>query len=264
VLVSTPFHLRAWLNECTELPPLDLIMSATAPLSQGLAQEAEARCGAPLIEIYGSTETGQLATRRSAVSQQWLSFDGLQWREEGGQVWVSGGHIETPTALNDVLALYPPTADEPDAQRFMLLGRVADMVNVAGKRTSLSYLNLQLNAIEGVVDGAFFWPEQDDVNKLDGVTRLTAFVVAPGLDLAQVQAALRQCIDAAFMPRPLHLVEALPRNATGKLPQAALMALAQRLAPGGGGGGGSLASAPAAGVADAAASVAPSETPYAG
>jgi len=179
-------------------------------------------------------------------------------------VWVSGGHIETPTALNDVLALYPPTADEPDAQRFMLLGRVADMVNVAGKRTSLSYLNLQLNAIEGVVDGAFFWPEQDDVNKLDGVTRLTAFVVAPGLDLAQVQAALRQCIDAAFMPRPLHLVEALPRNATGKLPQAALMALAQRLAPGGGGGGGSLASAPAAGVADAAASVAPSETPYAG
>jgi acyl-CoA synthetase (AMP-forming)/AMP-acid ligase II len=259
VLVSTPFHLRAWLNECTELPPLDLIMSATAPLSQGLAQEAEARCGAPLIEIYGSTETGQLATRRSAVSPQWLSFDGLQWREEGGQVWVSGGHIETPTALNDVLELYPPTADEPDAQRFTLLGRVADMVNVAGKRTSLSYLNLQLNAIEGVVDGAFFWPEQDDASKADGVTRLTAFVVAPGLDQAQVQAALRQCIDAAFMPRPLHLVDTLPRNTTGKLPQAALLGLARQLAPGA--GGVSLASA--SGLTANAASSASFETPSA-
>jgi acyl-coenzyme A synthetase/AMP-(fatty) acid ligase len=101
---------------------------------------------------------------------------------------------------------------------------------VAGKRTSLSYLNLQLNAVPGVVDGAFFWPEHDDLSKLDGVTRLTAFVVAPGLDVAQLQAALRLCIDAAFMPRPLYLVDALPRNATGKLPHADLQDLARRMA----------------------------------
>jgi acyl-coenzyme A synthetase/AMP-(fatty) acid ligase len=35
-------------------------------------------------------------------------------------------------------------------------------------------------------------------------------------------AALRQRIDAAFLPRPIHFVEALPRNETGKLPQLAL------------------------------------------
>ena len=34
--------------------------------------------------------------------------------------------------------------------------------------------------------------------------------------------ALRQRIDAAFLPRPLCLVDALPRNATGKLPRQAL------------------------------------------
>jgi len=37
--------------------------------------------------------------------------------------------------------------------------------------------------------------------------------------------ALRQRIDAAFLPRPLHLVSALPRNATGKLPRRALSQL---------------------------------------
>jgi acyl-coenzyme A synthetase/AMP-(fatty) acid ligase len=30
---------------------------------------------------------------------------------------------------------------------------------------------------------------------------------------------LRQRIDAAFLPRPLHLVPALPRNTLGKLPR---------------------------------------------
>ncbi len=37
--------------------------AATAPLSEALAREAEARTGARLLEIYGCTETGQLATR---------------------------------------------------------------------------------------------------------------------------------------------------------------------------------------------------------
>jgi hypothetical protein len=37
-----------------------------------------------------------------------------------------------------------------------------------------------------------------------------------------VLAALRERIDAAFLPRPIHRVARLPRNANGKLPQAAL------------------------------------------
>jgi acyl-coenzyme A synthetase/AMP-(fatty) acid ligase len=60
--------------------------------------------------------------------------------------------------------------------------------------------------------------------------RLTAFVVAPGLDRTAVLAALRERIDPVFLPRPLHLVDALPRNATGKLPRESLVALARALA----------------------------------
>jgi acyl-coenzyme A synthetase/AMP-(fatty) acid ligase len=71
----------------------------------------------------------------------------------------------------------------------------------------------------------FFVPEEREA---DGVTRLTAFVVAPGLTRAQVLAALRERIDAAFLPRPLVMVDALPRQLTGKLPRAELRALAAR------------------------------------
>ena len=46
------------------------------------------------------------------------------------------------------------------------------------------------------------------------------------MDTARLADELRRRIDAVFLPRPLLLVAALPRTATGKLPQAALQAFA--------------------------------------
>jgi acyl-coenzyme A synthetase/AMP-(fatty) acid ligase len=51
--------------------------------------------------------------------------------------------------------------------------------------------------------------------------------VAPGLDRAAILRALRERIDPAFLPRPLLIVEALPRNDTGKLAREGLLALAR-------------------------------------
>jgi acyl-coenzyme A synthetase/AMP-(fatty) acid ligase len=105
--------------------------------------------------------------------------------------------------------------------RFLLHGRHADLVNIAGKRSSLAYLNHQIAALPGVVDAVFFLPDET----ADGVSRLCAVVVAPGVERRQLLAALRERIDPVFLPRPLILVDALPRNATGKLPRARLLAL---------------------------------------
>jgi acyl-coenzyme A synthetase/AMP-(fatty) acid ligase len=114
--------------------------------------------------------------------------------------------VERAILLQDVIELR-------DAERFLLHGRNADLVNIAGKRTSLASLNYHLNSISGVRDGVFIVPEQGD----GAVTRLTAFVVAPGMTREALMNALRERIDAAFLPRPLRLVDALPRNATGKI-----------------------------------------------
>jgi acyl-coenzyme A synthetase/AMP-(fatty) acid ligase len=215
VLFTTPFHLRAWM-EGGEAAQLETIVSATAPLSVSLARRAEERTGAKVLEIYGCTEAGQVATRRPSQEAQWEPFDGIRVWNEGGQAMANGAHVEEPTVLQDLIE---PLADG----RFVLHGRTSDMVNIAGKRNSLGYLNHQLTSIHGVEDGAFFQPDDDDS---DGVTRLMAFVVAPGLTAAQVTSALRERIDAAFLPRPVVLVESLPRALTGKLPRSALMALA--------------------------------------
>lgn len=217
-LISTPIHLRALLASQPELPALDVIVSATAPLSQRLALEAEERFQAPLLEIYGSTESGQLATRRTARDEEWRLWPGVCLTIEEGQAWARGGHLEQPTPMCDEL--------EPlDAERFLLRGRLGDLVNIAGKRSSLAYLTHQLNSIEGVQDGVFFFPEEPHPSE-GGVTRVAAAVVAPGLDAARLTDALRQRIDPVFLPRPLLFVERLPRNSTGKLPREAMRSLA--------------------------------------
>ena len=215
VLVSTPLHLRLLLDTDLALPATDLVLSATAPLSVQLAQRTEARFGAPLLEIYGSTETGQIATRRTTQHTHWQLFPQVRLTPRDERVWAECGHVEVPVALNDVVECL-------DETRFLLHGRLQDLVNIAGKRNSLLSLNHQLNSIAGVLDGAFYMPDE---HSHDEVTRLAACVVAPGLTADAVFAALRERVDPVFLPRPLIFVDALPRNTTGKLPRAALKRL---------------------------------------
>lgn len=210
-LVTTPFHLKTLLLSGVELPPLDFILSATAPLSPQLAAQAEEALGGPMIEIYGSTETGQVATRRTTQTDVWETLGQIRVHAEqqgqaGERFIFEGDFVPEPTPMADVLELI-------DERHFRLLGRANDLIHVAGRRSSLGYLNYHLNSIPGVQDGAFWLP--DDV--ADGVVRPVAFVVAPELSHDDVVAQLRQRLEAVFVPRRVVHVQALPREATGKL-----------------------------------------------
>jgi acyl-coenzyme A synthetase/AMP-(fatty) acid ligase len=213
VLVTTPFHLKMLLDSGIALPAIDLTLCATAPLSPQLAARAEAALAAPLMEIYGCTEAGQVASRRPTAGAEWHTYDGLQLSGDGAETVVQGGHVPQPTVLADVIEVI-------DATRFRLLGRSNDLINIAGKRSSLGHLNYHLNMIAGVHDGAFWLPPDDASG---GVVRLVAFVVAdepPARPLHDhVVQALRERVDAAFLPRRVIAVAALPRESTtGKLP----------------------------------------------
>lgn len=215
-LVTTPVHLRALLESAVALPPLDFILCATAPLNTDLARSAEQKFAAPVYEIYGCTEAGQVASRRPVQTHLWTPFKAVQLRQTQAGTWASGGHIAQEIALSDHIEL-------KGEGRFVLHGRMADLINIAGKRTSLAHLNHQLTTIPGVLDGVFIMPQQDESE----VSRLTAFVVAPGLTAEDIVQALRLRVDPVFLPRPLCLVTSLPRNATGKITHSVLSELQQ-------------------------------------
>ena len=216
VLVTTPLQMRAQLGAgVPALPAIDAVISATAPLAAELAAEAEAAWGTRVLEIYGATEAGSLASRRTLDGPAWLPYRGVRFRIAGraALVAVPGLPAEVPLA-DDV--------EDLGEGRFRLLGRRADVVKLAGKRVSLAGLNRILNEIDGVEDGVFLPP--DDLDRNPGA-RLAAFVVAPTRSAEQIVAALRERVEAVFLPRPVVMVEALPRDAVGKLSRRALAAL---------------------------------------
>lgn len=212
LLVSTPVHLRAVRDSHVELPELERIFSATAPLDVGLARALEDEYATTLSEVYGCSETGSLARRRTSEEHDWHLFGGFDLQVQGESGEVSAGHLPESTVLQDRIELH--------GRRLRLLGRTEDLVNIAGKRASLNDLTQRLLSVPGVEDGIIFEPLAADTGSVE---RLAALVVAPQVDAATLRRELRLRIDEAFVPRPVRWVDALPRSETGKLTRAAVI-----------------------------------------
>jgi acyl-coenzyme A synthetase/AMP-(fatty) acid ligase len=216
VLVTTPLQIRTLLSAPQALPAIAAVISATAPLAAELAQEAEAAWQTRVMEIFGATEVGSIASRRTVEGDHWTTYRTVRLRrvgDEGAAAEVQ--HLPEPIRLAD-------RVEVTSASSFQLLGREADTVKVAGKRASLAGLNAILGTVEGVEDGVFFAPDDLDSSS---TARLSAFVVAPGHTAESIAAALRTRIEAPFLPRRVILLDALPRNELGKLVRARLAEL---------------------------------------
>jgi len=214
VLVTTPVHLRALVESGLRFPDIALVISATAPLDAAQATAVERVLNTEVLEMFGSTETCVFATRSTAREESWRPYAGITLQPQDEGTLVDAPWFEASTPLQDVI--------ETQADgRFKVRGRNADMVEVAGKRASLADLTRRLLSVPGVEDAVVFQPEAAAVG---AVRRVAALVVAPALTAQSISEKLSILVDPAFMPRPLVLVQALPRNELGKLPRDRLLA----------------------------------------
>ncbi len=218
VLITTPLHLRACVAAELSWPEIKFLISATAPLKKSLAEAAEQMLNTQVLEIYGSTETGSIASRRTIDGEKWRLYEEMHLSRMDASFQARGPQLPQPVILGDRLELL-------EAPYFKLLGRHSDMIKIAGKRASLNDLNHQLNEIAGVEDGAFMLPDSDNSE----TSRLTALVVAPSLSKEILLAELARSLDPVFLPRPLYLVDKLPRSSSGKLPREPLLQMITEL-----------------------------------
>jgi acyl-coenzyme A synthetase/AMP-(fatty) acid ligase len=210
LLITAPYHLRHLLSSASSLPRVDAVLSATAPLGADLAAEAEQRLGAEVFEIYGCTEAGSMATRRTAHDDTWTPYPGLEFSVDDGATSVRADHLIGTIPVGDRIDL---RADG----RFTLLGRDADMIKIGGRRGSLSDIAARIATLRGVTDQVVFMPGEGET------VRPAALVVAPGRTAAELRQELSALIDGVFVPRPIRIVDALPRNELGKLPRERLL-----------------------------------------
>ena len=203
--IATPMHLRSLVRSGAAAPTCAFALVSTMPLGHALACQSEQRLEAPVLEIYGSTETGALAMRRTARETRWLPLDGVTLDPIEGATLARGAHFASPVPLLDEIVVQANGS-------FTLLGRQADLVKIAGRRASLAGLNLLLQDLPGLGDGVFYLPPTGNPAE-----RLCLIYSGPPLERASTRRWLRARVDPVFLPRDFIRLDRMPRSETGKL-----------------------------------------------
>ncbi len=218
VLITTPVHLSTLDKASRPFLGIKKVISATAPLFPELCSAIEQRYNTVVEEIYGFTEAGSVATRKSASESEWTLLQGMQLHKRTGKtdgnIVVTGPQLFEEKAVHDLIEI------GVEGCSFKLVGRSQDMLNVAGKRISLSELNQKLLAIDAIQDAVMVMPETDSVKQ-----RPVAIVVSSieKISKRDIQQILAGQVDPVFVPRKIIFVEKIPRNDTGKPQKQALM-----------------------------------------
>lgn len=211
VLVSVPAHLRAARAlSAGNLAPLRRVFSSTAPLTGETARRFLEQHGAPITEIFGSTETGGIAWRQLDQQPNWAPLPGVRLETDGEEVL----RVDSPW-LHPQAARPFVTADRVQLNAdgtFVHLGRLDGVIKVAGLRVSLPAMEDWLLAQHGVQDCVVL-----AVPEPARGTKVLAALVAEGWNEARLRQLMAQHFEPATLPKRVLFVDRLPREANGKL-----------------------------------------------
>jgi 3-hydroxymyristoyl/3-hydroxydecanoyl-(acyl carrier protein) dehydratase len=241
VLVATPVHLKRLAGSKALRDARGVcraVFSSGGPLEADTAHAIGAALGSTPFEILGSTETGGVAVRQrghGGGGELWRPLPGVRIaaRRDAGQLQVTSAFVSCGEPGPDGMQCFS-MGDRVKIRadgRFELLGRSDRTVKVGEKRLSLPDMERELTAHPDVEEAALF------VAPRAGEPRVHAVVVPTqtgrtALDTAgrrafgvQLGKHLARAWDRVLVPRAWRFVEALPRNAQGKLPISALREL---------------------------------------
>lgn len=223
-----------------------LLVSGSAPLPVPVFSRLAELTGRPPVERYGSTES--LITLSTRVDGErrpgWvgLPLHGVQTRlvaEDGTSTPRDGktiGRLQVrgPTLFDGYLNRPDATADAFDADGWYRTGDVAavddggmhrivgresvDLIKSGGFRIGAGEVETALLGHRGVVEAAVVGLPDDDLGQ-----RIVAFVVGDASPDELIDYVAQQ-LSAHKRPREVRIVDALPRNAMGKVLKKELMA----------------------------------------
>jgi long-chain acyl-CoA synthetase len=233
---AVPAWLSAWAR-LAEPPPwpasLRHVISAGAPLSAETAALFHRRSGRYVHVFYGASECGGIAyDRRGDAALRGTvgtPVDGVEiaLRPDGRPAVRSAavGLGALPAADPDLSGGTFVAGDLAawEGEELRLLGRADDLVIVRGKNVDPREVEAVLRALEAVSDVAVLGV---DSGRPGEPTLRAVIACEPGaLAYEEVARHCRERLAEYKVPRSIVFVEALPRNARGKLDRQALLAL---------------------------------------
>lgn len=230
LLVSVPIHLRSLMVlDAGELPAFAAVFSSGAALPSETAA-ALGGLGLAVTEIYGASETGGIAWRRhlpGALEATWAALPGVEiLADASGRLLLRSPFLPPdaaiPFACEDVIEVV-------EGGRFRLLGRRDGVLKIGGKRVALAEVEQRLLAQPWLADAAVAASAVEGPRGQEIVAAVVARTPGPDTELvARVRQGLLQWFDPVVVPRKIKVVPRLPREASGKLTRASLLALFER------------------------------------
>jgi len=237
VLVTVPTLLNRWLRQSPPRPRLAAIVCGSEPLPPPLCAQVVERCGPVLFNFYGSTEAGLMALATPAALAEAPGTVGRP--APGADVKVAGsdGRAALAGELGRILVRGPfvlhagPDGwyDTGDVGRFdaagrlFVCGRSDHMFTSGGENVYPEETEAVLAAHPGLEDAAVTVVPDPDFGR-----RMVGWVVpkaGTSFDEEAVRAWLAGRLERFKLPRRVHAVAAIPRNAVGKIDRGALQAL---------------------------------------
>ena len=235
---------RTWerLPDKPRLKTMRVFISGSAPLSEPLFNRFREQTGHTILERYGMTEAGMIASnpyaseRRKAKSVGY-PLSGIQLRMadskgydvlpgEVGEVWIRGNNIfkgywrqseKTAEAFQDGWFKSGDLGyqDPGDNNRLYLVGRAKELIISGGLNVYPKEVENILEAHEAVLEAAVYGRPDEDL----GERVLAAVVLKEGVSVSpeELITRCRQRLAPYKCPKKIVLLPALPRNAMGKL-----------------------------------------------
>ncbi len=213
VLVSVPIHYRALKVNNLSAPSLKIAFSSSGVLNRSDAIHFQKKTGLGITEIYGSTETGGIASRSiSEHTESWKPADVVSWKISGKRLSIQSA-FASPEMERDADG-FCVTGDEVQPEkgnRFVLLGRADGIVKVAGKRVDLLDVQNKILELSTVRDAVVIALPAEK-----GRESVIAALVAGNLTEIQLKKMMQEKLEPYAMPRRIKIVSSIARTATGK------------------------------------------------
>ena len=219
IFVSVPVHYRAMKDNPPDQGALRLAFSSAGPLAAVDGMAFSSTTGVDLVEVYGSTETGGIATRCRAKGEEGFTpYRCIQWRIAGDSLDVRSPFLSQELPVRN--SGWFTAADRVKAlgnEGFVITGRTDTVVKVGGNRVDLEKIRQLMLRIDGV-DEALVLANPADTGR---DTEVVALVVG-SVDSNEVKAALDHVLEPHEKPRQIRRVAHIPMAATGKIDRRAI------------------------------------------
>jgi len=222
ILVTVPVYYRALSVHLPGKSDLRIAFSSASPLTDEDADAFSTATGVPIHDVYGSTETGGIASRcRAAGETGYTPFACVDLKIQNERLRARSPFL-SPQLKADHRG-YVETADRVAKGKdgtFTVIGRLDGVIKVGGKRVDLAEIRARLLKIKDVRDALVVARPT-----VAGRGNEILAIVETDLPGAVISRTLDTTFEPYARPRAIRVVSKMPVTGTGKYDREAVARL---------------------------------------